>query len=152
MNLDLLAQQFNLDNLPAEEKWLALCVRLARELGIPAFSMQPRKPGRKTRWTTDQQRHLYVAVESRRARGMTLQRACDWLADEDWYPGNDAGSIERRYKDARKSLQRRSDWPTIAALVADLTRKAKKMPALSGGRRAAPRVGRHATLVGRRTL
>lgn len=151
-NLELLARHFGLDDLPPAAKWPALCVCLAQQLDIPAFRQQPGKSGRKTRWTTEQQRHLYIAVEGFRALGMTLQDACERLADAGWYPGNDADSIERRYKDARKSLQRQSDWPTIAAVVAGLTREAKEMPTQSHGKRAAPRVGRHATSTERSTL
>lgn len=126
-NLELLAQHFGLQDLPDATKWPALCVCLAQQLGIPAFSPPPATRGRKLQWTTDKQRLLYLSVEGYRALGMTLEQACERITDARWFPGNDSDSIERRYKDARRSLRRRRDWPVITEAVSNLQIQATKM-------------------------
>lgn len=151
-NLDQLARHYGLANLPSGAKWQALCIRLAQELRIPAFCQQAGKAGRKTRWTAKRQREIYAAVEGLRAYGLTLERACEHVSNGWFFPGNDAASIERRYKDARKSLRRQAGWPTISAVVSDVAREAETRRARSRAGRAAQRAGGHGASTGRRTV
>jgi len=72
----LLAQHFGIVDADESARLKALVVRLAQELGIPAFSgAATSNRGRKRKWTARELRALYGHVEWLRRLGMTRDKA-----------------------------------------------------------------------------
>jgi len=100
-----LIERYHIDpGLPAEQVYLTLACRLAFD-HVPAFRIS-RKRRAKPKWTLDKYRALVDAVDANRT-GIGLKAAINRAMEQPgWRWGRDIRSIEARYHEAVRIIQR----------------------------------------------